>query len=125
MRESSLASCVSLFSVLSVLHHFQMPHTAWEKIRDNNNKEVDWLIAGYINGSKYDIGVIKKGSGGLEAASKELESLDGEPLFGGCLLNKKQRFVKFYYCSESTSAMKKGRASMHKNGRKAQTERIS
>jgi hypothetical protein len=77
---------------------------------------VDWLIAGYINGSKYDIGVIKKGCGGMEAAAKELP--DGEPVFGGCLLNKKQRFVKFYYCSESTSAMKKGRASMHKNGRK-------
>ncbi|CAB9505021.1 expressed unknown protein [Seminavis robusta] len=86
----------------------------WEKIRDNNNNEVDWLIAGYIGGSKTDIGVIKKGTGGLEAAAKELP--DGEPIFGGCRLNKKGRFVKFYYCSENTSGMKKGRAAMHKNG---------
>ena len=59
--------------------------------------------------------MIKCGSGGLEACAKELP--EGEPIFGGCRLNKKGRFVKFYYVSEFTSAMKKGRASMHKNGK--------
>ena len=87
---------------------------AWSQIRDDNNKDVDWLICGYEGNSKTDIGLIKKGSGGLEACAKELP--DGEPIFGGCRLNKKGRFVKFYYCSENTSAMKKGRAGMHKNG---------
>jgi len=88
--------------------------TAWNEIRDENNKDVDWLIAGYENGSKYDIGLLKKGSGGLEACAKELP--DNEPVFGGCRLTKKGRFVSFYYCGEATSTMKKGRAGMHKNG---------
>ena len=88
---------------------------AWAKIRDDSNKEVDWILCGYENGSKSDIGMIKCGSGGLEACAKELP--EGEPVFGGCRLNKKGRFVKFYYVSEFTSAMKKGRASMHKNGK--------
>ena len=88
---------------------------AWAEIRDDNNKEVDWLIAGYENGSKTDIGLVKKGKGGLEACAKELP--EGEPVFGGCRLNKKGRFVSFYYCDEGISAMKKGRASMHKNGK--------
>jgi hypothetical protein len=87
---------------------------AWAQVRDDNNKEVDWLICGYENGSKYDIGLIKKGNGGLEACAKEL--IDGDPIFGACRLNKKGRFVTFYYCGEGTSVMKKGRAGMHKNG---------
>jgi len=86
----------------------------WAKVRDDNNKGIDWLIASYENGSKKDITLIKSGVGGLETAANEL--LDGEPCFGGCRLNKKGRFVAFYYASENTSVMKKGRASMHKNG---------
>lgn len=89
--------------------------SAWNQIRDEGNKDVDWLVAGYENGSKYDIGLIKKGSGGLEACAKELP--EGEPVFGGCRLASKGRFVSFYYCSEGTSVMKKGRAGMHKNGK--------
>ena len=88
---------------------------AWAQIRDEGNKDVDWLIAGYENGSKTNIGLLKKGNGGLEACAKELP--DNEPVFGGCRLNKKGRFVSFYYCGEGTSVMKKGRAGMHKNGK--------
>ena len=83
---------------------------------------MDWLIAGYENGSKYDIGLLKKGSGGLEACAKELP--DNEPVFGGCRLTKKGRFVSFYYCGEATSTMKKGRAGMHKNGEQNKTTAI-
>lgn len=89
--------------------------TAWAEVRDDKNQDIDWLICTYENGSKTDIGLLKKGSGGLEACAKEL--IENEPLFGGCRLNKKGRFVSFYYCGEETSVMKKGRAGMHKNGK--------
>ena len=74
---------------------------------------MDWLIASYDNGSKTDITVIASGSGGLEACAAALP--EGEPVFGGVRLSS-GRFNHFYYVSEGTSVMKKGRASMHKNG---------
>mmetsp|Transcript_21820 Transcript_21820/g.28220 ORF Transcript_21820/g.28220 Transcript_21820/m.28220 type:complete len:136 (-) Transcript_21820:49-456(-) len=85
----------------------------WEKIRDNNDASVDWLIAGYKDGSKTDITVIASGAGGPTACAAALP--DGEPAFGGCRMSN-GRFQGFYYVSEITSPMKKGRASMHKNG---------
>ena len=87
--------------------------TAWAKVRDNSNKDVDWLIAGYDNGSKKDITVLKEGSGGVAACAAALP--EGEPVFGG-FRTQAGRFRHFYYVSEGTSVMKKGRASMHKNG---------
>lgn len=86
---------------------------AWAEIRDNGNADVDWLIAGYENGSKTDITVLSKGKGGVSACAAAL--LDDEPVFGGFRLST-GRFRHFYYAPESASVMKKGRAAMHKNG---------
>jgi Cofilin/tropomyosin-type actin-binding protein len=86
---------------------------AWAEIRDNGNPNVDWLIAGYDNGSKTDITVLQKGSGGVEACAAALP--DDEPVFGGFRLSN-GRFRHFYYAPDAASVMKKGRASMHKNG---------
>lgn len=74
---------------------------------------MDWLLAGYDNGSKTDITVIASGQGGLAACAAALP--DSEPVFGGFRLSN-GRFRHFYYAPENASVMKKGRASMHKNG---------
>ena len=89
------------------------PSKAWAQVRDNSNSDVDWLIASYVEGSKSDITVIAKGKGGPSECSKALS--ETEPAFGGCKTSN-GRFTGFYYCPEGCSAMKKGRASMHKNG---------
>jgi len=83
-------------------------------VRDTANTEVDWLIAGYENGSKTKITVIQKGKGGVEACAAALP--EAEPCFGGCTILSSGRFRAFYYAPENASVMKKGRASMHKNG---------
>jgi hypothetical protein len=87
--------------------------TAWEKIRDNNNQDLDWLIAGYEGNSKTDITVLAKGNGGIAECARNLP--ENDVCFGGCR-RKTGRFTKFYYAAEGASVMKKGRASMHKNG---------
>jgi len=89
-------------------------HTAWAEVRDNGNACVDWLIAGYDNGSKTDITVLQKGSGGVAACAAALP--ESEPVFGGCRMRATGRFQCFYYAPDGASVMKKGRASMHKNG---------
>jgi hypothetical protein len=86
---------------------------AWEQVRDDTNKDVDWLIAGYVPGSKTDITVLCKGSGGVAECAAALP--DDQPCFGGVRLSN-DRFKGFYYVADSVSAMQKGRASMHKNG---------
>jgi hypothetical protein len=85
----------------------------WDKVRDNTNAEVDWLIAGYVPGSKTDITVVASGSGGPAAVAAVLP--EGEPVFGGCKMSS-GRFMGFWYVSEETSGMKKGRAALHRNG---------
>jgi Cofilin/tropomyosin-type actin-binding protein len=90
-----------------------LPATAWSEVRDNSNNEVDWLIAGYDNGSKTDITVRNKGNGGVKACAAAL--LENEPCFGG-FRTSTGRFKHFYYAPDSASTMSKGRASMHKNG---------
>eukprot|EP00523_Entomoneis_sp_CCMP467_P002253 CAMPEP_0168747898 /NCGR_PEP_ID=MMETSP0724-20121128/15895_1 /TAXON_ID=265536 /ORGANISM="Amphiprora sp., Strain CCMP467" /LENGTH=134 /DNA_ID=CAMNT_0008795705 /DNA_START=35 /DNA_END=439 /DNA_ORIENTATION=- len=84
----------------------------WGQVRDDNNA-VDWLIAGYVAGSKTDITVLSSGSGGASACAAALP--DDEPCFGG-LRTSNGRFVGFYYASDNVGGMKKGRAAMHKNG---------
>lgn len=74
---------------------------------------MDWLIAGYDGTSKTDITVLCKGSGGVAACAAALP--DADPVFGGCRLSS-GRFQSFYYAPDAASVMKKGRASMHKNG---------
>lgn len=86
---------------------------AWNEVRDDSNDEVDWIIAGYVEGSKTDITILVKGHGGVEACSAALPK--GKPVFGG--IRVRGRFVTFYYAKDDdTSTMQKGRASMHKNG---------
>lgn len=85
----------------------------WAEVRDNSNASVDWLIAGYDGASKTDITVLKRGSGGVAACAAALP--DSDPVFGGCRL-RTGRFMAFYHAPEGASVMKKGRASMHKNG---------
>merc|ERR1711982_227727 len=85
----------------------------WEKVRDDKNTDIDWLIASYKENSKKDITIISSGNGGISSCASSLPS--SIPVFGGVRLNN-GRFVKFYYASDDTSVMKKGRASMHKNG---------
>jgi Cofilin/tropomyosin-type actin-binding protein len=109
---SSLAHCF-LFYVHCIYLDVMNTHVAWAEVRDNNNPNVDWIIAGYDNGSKTDITVLQKGSGGVSACAAAL--LDSEPVFGGFRLSN-GRFRHFYYAPDSASVMKKGRASMHKNG---------
>ena len=74
---------------------------------------MDWLIAGYAGTSKTDVTVLAVGQGGIEACSAALP--DAEPCFGG-FRTSKGRFRHFYYAPDDAPAMKKGRASMHKNG---------
>ena len=71
------------------------------------------MIAGYREGSKTDIVVHNKGSGGIKECSASLPQ--GKPVFGGCRL-KTNRFVTFFYADERVPVMQKGRAAMHKNG---------
>ena len=84
----------------------------WSEVRDDCNP-IDWIIVGYEGSSKSDINVLLKGSGGLEECSSNLPRQ--KAVFGGVRLSS-GRFVTFFYASEGTSIMQKGRASMHKNG---------
>lgn len=86
----------------------------WAKVRDNNNTDVDWLICGYVENSKTDITVVASGAGGPNAVAAALP--EAEPSWGGCKMSSTGRFMGFYYVPDTVSAMKKGRASMHKNG---------
>ena len=86
---------------------------AWEEVRNDKNADVDWIMCGYVANSKTDITVLHKGNGGVAACAAQLP--DAEPVFGGIRLPN-GRFTGFYYVGETCSAMKKGRASMHKNG---------
>jgi hypothetical protein len=70
------------------------------------------LIAGYVTGSKTEITVVASGNGGLAACSQALSETEAN--FGGFKYG--ERFRHFYYCADGVSAMKKGRAMMHKNG---------
>jgi Cofilin/tropomyosin-type actin-binding protein len=103
----------TIYPYFSLTKSANRPLQAWAEIRDNGNPNVDWLIAGYDNGSKTDITVLQKGSGGVEACAAALP--DDEPVFGGFRLSN-GRFRHFYYAPDAASVMKKGRASMHKNG---------
>lgn len=89
-----------------------MDYTGWSEVRDDSS-EVNWLIIGYEGSSKTDVTVLEKGTGGLEECSANLPSQCA--VFGGVRLSS-GRFVTFFYASEGTSVMQKGRASMHKNG---------
>jgi len=86
----------------------------WAEVRDDKNGDVDWVIIGYENGSKTDVTVTNKGSGGVESCCNALP--EDEPVFGGIRLRKNGRFISFFYSGEGTSIIRKGRASMHKNG---------
>jgi Cofilin/tropomyosin-type actin-binding protein len=86
---------------------------AWSEVRDDANKDVDWILVGYDGNSKTDMTLVEKGNGGMDAVSGKLQ--EGVPLFGGVRLSK-GRFVHFLYVDEACPAMKKGRTLMYKNG---------
>ena len=94
--------------------HNTMLITVWSKVRDDKNKEVDWILVGYDGNSKTDMTVVDSGIGGLEVVSSKLP--EGEPTFGGVRLST-GRFVHFLYIDESCNAMKRGRTLMYKNGK--------
>ncbi len=85
----------------------------WSKVRDDKNKDVDWILIGYDGNSKTDMTVLDSGSGGLGAVSSKLP--EGEPVFGGARLST-GRFVHFLYVDDNCNAMKRGRTLMYKNG---------
>jgi hypothetical protein len=103
--------CFFSLSLVSVTASLLL--AAWDKIRDNSNPDVDWLICGYDGNSKTDITVLHSGSGGIAECARHL--LQDDVCFGGCR-RRTGRFTKWYYAAEGASVMKKGRASMHKNG---------
>lgn len=86
----------------------------WSKVRDDKDKDFDWILIGYDGNSKTDMTVLDSGSGGMEAVSSKLP--EGEPVFGGVRLST-GRFVHFLYVDESCPAMKRGRTLMYKNGK--------
>ena len=86
---------------------------AWSQVRDERNKEVDWLIAGYDQNSKTNVTVLKKGNGGINTCCLELP--EKKAVFGGVRLDN-GRFVTFFHAAVGTPIMEKGRASMYKNG---------
>ena len=92
---------------------------AWSEVRDDSNKEVDWILIGYDGNSKTDLTLIEKGNGGMDVLSAKLESVAssaGGAVFGGTRLSKNGRFVHFVYVDDSCPAMKRGRTLMYKNG---------
>ena len=83
-------------------------------VRDDKEDSINWLIAGYAPDSKTDVTVLHTGSGGLEDCRQHLSL--STPAFGGLRLIN--RFVSFFYGGheDHTTAMLRGRASLHKNG---------
>mmetsp|Transcript_8684 Transcript_8684/g.9590 ORF Transcript_8684/g.9590 Transcript_8684/m.9590 type:complete len:149 (-) Transcript_8684:42-488(-) len=86
----------------------------WGQVRDDANKDLDWVLIGYDSNSKKDMTVLDKGNGGVDAVSTKLP--DTEPVFGGVRLSSNGRFVHFLYVPENCPAMKRGRTLMYKNG---------
>ena len=98
------------FVLLFVLYLFPK---VWKEVRDDNNKDVDWVLIGYDGDSKSDMTVLDKGNGGVAAISSKLPS--DVPVFGGIRLTK-GRFVSFCYIGEDVPGIKRGRTLMFKNG---------
>jgi hypothetical protein len=78
----------------------------WAQVRDDSNRDVDWLIASFNGSSKTDITVISSGSGGIEACASSLP--DNVACYGGVKL-KNGRFVTFCYTPEGCPVMMRGR----------------
>eukprot|EP00934_Nitzschia_sp_Nitz4_P004076 Nitzschia sp. Nitz4//scaffold20_size174350//77675//78354//NITZ4_002100-RA/size174350-snap-gene-0.242-mRNA-1//-1//CDS//3329541803//4066//frame0 len=88
-------------------------HEEWAKVRNDQNKDIDWVLIGYDGNSKTDMTLLASGTGGMSAVSSQLP--EGNPVFGGVKLST-GRFVHFLYIDESCPAMKRGRTLMYKNG---------
>ena len=82
----------------------------WAQIRNDNDPNVDYLIASFDGNSKTDITVIASGSGGVEACAAAL--LESKPCYGGVRLRKNGRFVTFFYVPEDCPPMQRGRGKM-------------
>jgi hypothetical protein len=79
----------------------------WAQIRDDNNTDVDYLIASFDGSSKTDITVVVSGSGGVEACAAAL--LEDKPCYGGVRLRRNGRFVTFFYVPEGCPPLQRGR----------------
>lgn len=85
----------------------------WSKVRDDSLPKIDWMICGFVQGSKTDLTTLSMGGGGVETLSKALKS--DIPAYGGFRLRSNGRFVTFFYVGdESTSALLKGRVCLYK-----------
>ena len=77
----------------------------WARVRDNDDSEVDWLIASFDGKSKTDVTVVASGPGGIEECSAAL--LENAANYGG--VRTGSRFVTFYYCPQGCPIMMRGR----------------
>jgi hypothetical protein len=102
--------CIPLLNLYILYYDY---YVVWSQIRDDTNKDVDWLLIGYDGNSKTNMTVFDQGNGGMAVLSSKLP--EGEPVFGGVRLSK-GRFVHFLYLPEGCSAIKRGRTLMYKNG---------
>lgn len=85
----------------------------WSKVRDDGSPNTDWLMCGFVKGSKTDITTLSMGGGGVEALSNSLSS--DIPAFGGFRLRSTGRFVTFFHVGDdSTPALIKGRVCLYK-----------
>jgi hypothetical protein len=85
----------------------------WTKVRDDCSNDTDWMMCGFVKGSKTDITTLSMGGGGVEALSKSLMS--DIPAFGGFRLRSTGRFVTFFHVGDhSTPALIKGRVCLYK-----------
>ena len=98
------------------IHDTHTRYIVWKEVRDDTNKDVDWVLIGYDGNSKTDMTVLEKGNGGVEGVSTKLPP--GVPVFGGIRLAKKNRFVQFLYIDEDCPAIKRGKTLMYKNGKR-------
>lgn len=87
---------------------------AWNDVRNDGNSNIDWVLASYAEGSKTDITVLTTGNGGIGQCLAGLPS--NKPIFGG-FKHSKGRFLSFFHTGDGVSVLKRGKASMHKNGK--------
>jgi len=85
----------------------------WSKVRDDGLPNTDWLICGFLEGSKTDVTTLFIGGGGVEALSNALKP--NTPAYGGFRLRSNGRFVTFFHVGdETTSSLLKGRVCLYK-----------
>lgn len=82
-------------------------------MRHDGIVDIDWVMATYVEGSKKDVTVCSTGGGGVTNCLANLPT--DKPIFGG-FRHSKGRFLTFFHAGPGVSILKRGKASMHKNG---------